>query len=170
VVEGRSSGVLAEAVPEIAARARRLLGGDRFDDLERRLTLREIDRAWSEHLAYAADLRESIHLHEVGGKEPIVEFSRSIVEPFDEISQHIDTAIVESFTSLDLSAMDDASQEIRGPSSTWTYLVNDTVFGSWVGLLGGRNVGLLASAAAFYAPLLVLFGLLTRWRKSRSLS
>ncbi|MGB2905956.1 MAG: hypothetical protein WBB73_02580, partial [Candidatus Aminicenantaceae bacterium] len=62
-----------------------------------------------------------------------------------------------------------AKAGIRGPSSTWTYLISDQQFGSWVGLLSGSNIGFTAGAAGYIGPLYILLGLLRRrnWRKNR---
>jgi preprotein translocase subunit SecA len=168
VLEGCWDSLLDTAEPEALSRAREVLGMDTLRELERRLTLRAIDAAWADHLALIAELREGIHLQEIGGKSPLVELHRGIVDPFDDISDRVASRVATELSELDLDDTAASLQQIRGPSSTWTYLVNDTVFGSWIGLLGGRNVGLLATAAAFYAPLLLLLAVARRWFKRDS--
>ena len=46
-----------------------------------------------------------------------------------------------------------SAEGLKGPSSTWTYLVNDDQFGWGVEMLKGTNIGFSAGAAAFYGPL-----------------
>ena len=63
---------------------------------------------------------------------------------------------------LDLDADD-----LRGPSSTWTYLVNEDQFGWGMEMLKGRNIGLAAGAALYAGPLFLLTLLVNRLRKKR---
>jgi len=57
---------------------------------------------------------------------------------------------------------------IKGPSSTWTYLINDDPFRNQIGRMltgsGGATIVIYA-AATFMMPLIVLWGLVDRWRK-----
>ena len=55
----------------------------------------------------------------------------------------------------------------KGPSSTWTYLVNEDQFGWGVEMLKGTNVGFSAVAAALYGPLFV-FALIAKRFRGRS--
>ena len=45
----------------------------------------QIDRAWREHLALAADLREGIHLVGLGGQDPLTRFTTELT---GRISRH----------------------------------------------------------------------------------
>ncbi len=145
-----------------------LFGKEPIAELERRLTLLAIDRAWSDHLAWVADSRESIHLVAVGGKTPLDEFVRSATAEFMEIPGRIENAVVAGFASminrngpLDLDA-----DELKGPASTWTYLVNEDQFGWGMEMLKGRNIGLAAGAALYAGPLFLLTLLLRKLRRS----
>ena len=78
---GRRS-CIGERCPEVwAARpsAQRALvdeaGEDAVRDAERTVMLFQIDRAWRDHLALAADLREGIHLVSLGGQDPLTRFT-----------------------------------------------------------------------------------------------
>ena len=42
----------------------------------------QIDRAWRDHLALAADLREGIHLVSLGGQDPLTRFTTEIAAAF----------------------------------------------------------------------------------------
>ena len=133
VLEGCWNSLLDTAEPEALSGAREVLGIDTLRELERRLTLRELDAAWADHLALIAELREGIHLQEIGGKTPLVELHRGIVDPFDDIMDRVASSVVAEIVALDLRDPDAVLQELRGPSSTWTYLINDSPFGSWIG-------------------------------------
>ena len=58
---------------------------------------------------------------------------------------------MESFTALDITpgGVGLEGLRLRGPSSTWTYLINDDPFtdGLAATMMSGRNIGFAASAA-----------------------
>jgi preprotein translocase subunit SecA len=53
---------------------------------------------------------------------------------------------------------------IKGPSSTWTYLVNDDPFRNQIGMMltGPGRTTIAIYAAAVMTPLLILWGLVDR--------
>jgi preprotein translocase subunit SecA len=63
--------------------------------------------------------------------------------------------------------VDPEEEGLRGPSSTWTYLVNEDQLGWGVEMLKGTNVGFSAVAAAMYGPLFVLALIAKRFKKKR---
>jgi preprotein translocase subunit SecA len=107
----------------------------------------------------------------VGGNSPLNEFHKQLNETFLQLDQKIEADVVKTFKGLKATdgRIDLAKAGIRGPSSTWTYLISDQQFGSWVGLLSGSNIGFTAGAAGYIGPLYILLGLLRRrnWRKNR---
>jgi preprotein translocase subunit SecA len=140
-----------------------------FDRIARRTALVKIDAAWSDHLAWLADLREGIHLVSLGRREPLQEFQKAATEAFLELERRIVRevegtlrALIDRPGPLDLDAAG-----LKGPSSTWTYLVNEDQLGWGVELLKGTNVGFAAGAAAFYGPLFLLALIANRFRKKR---
>ena len=153
----------AETVEEqrkiLSERRRRALHG-KGSETERLVTLFHIDRAWSDHLRFVADLREGIHLLRIGGQDPLTEFVHRSIDHFAEITERIDLRVRESLAEGD--AMDPA--ELRGPSSTWTYLVSDDPFRDQLGVQLAGNTGVAAAAALYAGPLLIL----TAWLKKRS--
>ena len=58
---------------------------------------------------------------------------------------------------------------IRGPSSTWTYLVNDDPFRNQIGMMltGPGRTTIAIYAAAIMMPLLLLWGLVDRFLRRR---
>ncbi|MDT5011622.1 MAG: preprotein translocase subunit SecA [Mycobacterium sp.] len=100
------------------------------DDLERicrEIMLYHLDRGWADHLAYLADIRESIHLRALGRQNPLDEFHRMAVDAFASLAadaieaaqQTFETAnVLEEEQGLDLS-------KLARPTSTWTYMVHD---------------------------------------------
>ncbi|HMA54541.1 MAG TPA: accessory Sec system translocase SecA2, partial [Acidobacteriota bacterium] len=129
--------------PELCAAGTARLGRREFDRIARRAALFHLDAAWSDHLAWLADLREGIHLVSIGRKEPLQEFQKAATEAFLELEDRIGEATEASLRSLIAyeGPIDLEAAGLKGPSSTWTYLVNDDQFGWGVGLLKGSNVG-----------------------------
>lgn len=171
VLTGNSrKSMLAESSPEKYALLSSQLGKERMSKLEQQITLFHIDRGWSEHLAKINDVRESIHLVSVAGESPLNEFHRIIVDAFLELEQIVDDRITETFNALEITAdgVDLEKKNLKGPSSTWTYLVNDNQFGSWVKMLNGSNIGFTAGAAAAYnGPLFIALSILRRFHKKK---
>ena len=172
ILEGKVAPALfQERQPTMHQKLRRLLGHETLLDLERRLMLQAIDDGWSEHLATVTEIRDGIHLAEVGGLDPYREFLKLAAESFEQTLEDIDERALDRFASLEISSADYSLSEmgLKGPSSTWTYLVNDQAFSNRLvaSLVGGRNVG-FAATAAMTGPLLLLWSLsdrLRHWRR-----
>jgi preprotein translocase subunit SecA len=167
-------GLIEERLPELYRARLAGLGTERMRQIEKRITLYQIDRYWAEHLSLVSDIRESIHLVSVGGNSPLNEFHKHVNAAFLELDKKIEEKICQTFRDLAAKqdGMDLDAAGIRGPSSTWTYLINDQQFGSWVGLLAGSNIGFTSGAAGLAGPLYVLLGLLRRrrWRRKNPLA
>jgi preprotein translocase subunit SecA len=133
-------------------------GRAEFERLERRVTLFHTDRCWADHLAGLSDLRESIHLVTLGGREPVHEFQKAASEAFAGLEDNIAGAVAATMASLVArkGPVDPDAEGLKGPSSTWTYLVSDEPFGWGVGLLKGSQIGFAALSAAIYGPLFLL--------------
>jgi len=144
-------------------------GREEFDRMARRAALFHIDRLWADHLAWLADLRESIHLVKLGRMEPLTEFQKSATETFLNMEKAIERHVRATLKSLVArEGPDDLDAEgLKGPSSTWTYLVNDDQFGWGVEMLKGSNIGFAAIAAALYGPLYVFALIANRLKKRR---
>ncbi len=129
----------------------------------RRLTLYHLDRLWSEHLAHVQDLRDGIHLVRVGGQDPLTVFMREAVAEFGELIPRVEEAVAES---LQMN-----HETLRGPSSTWTYSVNDDPFRDQLEMqllgAGSLGVGVGASLLTPAGPLLLAWGLYKRLTRER---
>ena len=167
--DGRGRTLRSVLRRELLAAGTTRLGRQEFDRIVRRATLFHIDAAWSDHLAWLADLREGIHLVSIGRKEPLQEFQKAATEVFLELEDKIGGVAEASLRSLLAreGPVDIEAAGLKGPSSTWTYLVNDDQFGWGVGLLKGSNIGFAAGAAAFYGPLFLLALFANRFKKRR---
>jgi preprotein translocase subunit SecA len=171
VLEGAEiPGVLQDRLPAVHQKLAQLLSEAALHDLQRRVTLQAIDDCWALHLATVAEIRDGIHLAEVGGLDPYQEFLKSAAGSFEQTLKAIDERVVERFAAMELTPEGLANEEkgLHGPSSTWTYLVNDQAFTDRLAasLIGGRNVG-FAAMAAMTGPLLILWALSRRFGRGR---
>jgi preprotein translocase subunit SecA len=131
----------------------------------------QIDRAWRDHLALAADLREGIHLVGLGGQDPLTRFTTEITLAFRGLESAIDGAVLNVLEHVRVSGgrVDLEGLGIRGPSSTWTYLVNDDPFRNQIGMMltGPGRTTIAIYAAAMMGPLLLMWGMADRFLRRR---
>jgi preprotein translocase subunit SecA len=178
VMDARQAILQGSEVSEIWKRAperRRALvdqvGEDAVRRAERAVMLFQIDRAWRDHLALAADLREGIHLVSLGGQDPLTRFTTEIRLAFQRMEDAIDGAVLDVLTEVRVSGgrIDLEGLGIRGPSSTWTYLVNDDPFRNQIGMMltGHGRTTIAIYAAVLMMPLLLLWGLVDRFLRRR---
>lgn len=145
--------VCAEGAPAHYAMLSRAVGVAEVRRAERTLTLVLLDRRWSHHLALIDDIREGIHLQRYGGRDPLTEFQRQIIAAYATMMEGLRQEVLDTFEALRPvnGTIDLAAAGIRGPSSTWTYLINDNPFASFtLSLLAPGNMG-VSMAAAFIA-------------------
>jgi preprotein translocase subunit SecA len=156
--------------PKLAAAGAARFGREAFERMTRRVALFHVDAAWADHLAWLADLRESIHLVALGRKEPLHEFQRSATEAFLGMEKAIGRDVRKTLKSLveRQGPVDLEREGIKGPSSTWTYLVNEDQLGWGVEMLKGTNVGFSTAAAALYGPLFIFALLVNRFKRKKT--
>ncbi len=103
------------------------LGEEKLEKICRLIMLYHLDRGWADHLAFLADIRESIHLRALGRQNPLDEFHRMALDAFASLAadaieaaqQTFETsATIEQEPGIDLS-------RLARPTSTWTYMVRD---------------------------------------------
>lgn len=118
---------LAERSPKRYEQIAEKVSEERLEEICRLIMLYHLDRGWADHLAYLADIRESISLRALGNQNPLDEFHRMAVDAFASLAadaieaaqQTFDTAnIVDGETGLDLT-------RLARPTSTWTYMIHD---------------------------------------------
>lgn len=139
---------------------------------EQLVTLFHIDREWQDHLALVADVREGVHLVGLGGQDPLTRFTIDVIGAFSHLDDRIEEAVVEAMEHVHASAegVELKGLDLRGPSSTWTYLVNDEPFKNQIGMMltgPGRTTVAIYSAAVLM-PLLALWGFVDRFVRPRT--
>jgi preprotein translocase subunit SecA len=169
VLEGEGESLLAERSPQRWSRLAAAYGEPLLREIERRITLLTIDRCWSDHLAEMQAVRDEVHLVRLGGREPLVEYCRTADAAFEALQSRIDGTIVEIFERIEITAagVDWEREGLRGPSSTWTYLVNDEVFGNstFLAMASHASFGLWAVLVCWW--ILLPWALVLHWRRWR---
>ncbi len=169
VLEGRDEESLLAGTSPRWRRLRAEHGEDFLRGIERRITLIVIDRHWNHHIADMQALRDEFYLVQLDGRDPFTEFYRAAGAALEEIQERIDSNIAEIFERIAITAdgVDWEREGLLGPSSTWTYLVNDNVFGgnTFLTLSVRASLGLWAVLVCW--PLLLLWGIGQHWRRWR---
>lgn len=172
LLAGTTMGRFAELSPERYERLASMVGEGLLADAEKRVRVFQLDRCWSDHLAHIADIREGIHLRRVSGQDPFAEYVIQAADAFSEMESQVEEASLRAFEAAEITSRGiDLEQEgLKGPSSTWTYLVNDDPFRDQLSMALGGNVAFAAGAALPFTtgPLLILWGLYKKYFRDRS--
>jgi preprotein translocase subunit SecA len=147
---------LAGSFPERAATLRETVPEDVLTEAARQISLAQLDHAWAEYLAQAAELREGINLRALGhgpnpfggSLNPVQEYNREMTRLFSQFRDDVTALTGHAFQTITITAdgADLAAGGLARPSATWTYVVQDNPFGTDFGravkavsrLLGGR--------------------------------
>jgi preprotein translocase subunit SecA len=172
ILDGREEPDVWSQHPERRSALVAAVGEEAVLQAERAVMLHHIDRAWCDHLALAADLREGIHLVSLGGLDPLKRFTTDITMAFHRLEGTVDDAVLQALDLVNVSGgrIELSAIDIKGPTSTWTYLVNDDPFRNQIGMqLTGPGKATFAIGAALFAmPLLIFWGLVDRVFRKRS--
>jgi preprotein translocase subunit SecA len=130
-----------------------------------------IDRRWADYLRESDLVRQSIHMVAIGGMNPMREYQKSLHESFTDLLERIDrevTVVLQNITISD-NGIDLRKEGLLGPTSSWTYLINDNPFGDRFSMMlnAGGNIGFAAGAALLW-PLLSLYFIVQKIFRRRS--
>ncbi len=118
---------LAELAPDRYEELSEKLSEEQLGKICRLIMLYHLDRGWADHLAYLADIRESIHLRALGRQNPLDEFHRMAVDAFASLAADAIEAAQQTFETS--PAIEDEPgvdlSKLARPTSTWTYMVHD---------------------------------------------
>jgi preprotein translocase subunit SecA len=119
--------LLAREAPERYSTLAGRVGEKVLREVEKQITLYYLNKCWAEYLDNIAYERESIHLVVFGGKNPLDEFHKIAIETFAKMLERIDSKIIKTFNVVDINenGIELEKEGLKGPSSTWTYLIND---------------------------------------------
>jgi preprotein translocase subunit SecA len=109
-------------------------------DAARTIVLAHLDRGWADHLAVLAEIREGIHLRALGhgpnpfvmALDPLTEFHTEAIRLFANLLDEVQERAAETFASATITSagVDLGDAELKRPSATWTYVVQDNPFGT----------------------------------------
>ncbi|QMV44657.1 preprotein translocase subunit SecA [Cohnella cholangitidis] len=106
-----------------------LYNDDTLSATEKYVRLHHMDRAWSDHLAYVSYIREGIHLESLANRNPVDEFHHRIIHAFEQLPDKIEKETAKSLSKLNAKGAQDEidweKEGLKGPSRTWTYLIQD---------------------------------------------
>ncbi|MCL2481927.1 MAG: accessory Sec system translocase SecA2 [Propionibacteriaceae bacterium] len=114
------------------AELRNALGEAELSRAVRHVLLLCLDRLWSDHLAYAAEVREGIHLRRLAGEDPDKAFNTLIAA---HVAPLVDDAVALAAGIIDQADVIEGKLDLSGvekyrPGATWTYTVTDDHFGT----------------------------------------
>jgi preprotein translocase subunit SecA len=103
-----------------------------LSEAARQILLQQLDQGWSDHLAYTEDVREGIHLRALGRETPLMAFHAACDESYQRMRDGLLGGAAEAFERAVITedGLDAEASGMRRPTSTWTYMVDDTTFGS----------------------------------------
>ena len=110
-----------------------------------------------------ADVREGVHLVALGGHDPLRHFTAEVTMAFQALDEKIEGAVLGALERVTAKngRVELMHDQLKGPSSTWTYLVNDDPFKNQIGMMltGPGRATFAIGAAAMTMPLLILWGI-----------
>jgi preprotein translocase subunit SecA len=131
---------LGESFPERTASLRETVPENVLTEAARQISLAQLDHAWAEYLAQAADLREGINLRALGhgpnpfgaALNPLEEYNREMTRLFSQFRDDVTALTGHAFRTVTITAdgADLAAGGLARPSATWTYVVQDNPFGT----------------------------------------
>lgn len=166
LLDVQEKSIFMEKVSEKYSRLLPVVGESVLEEAEKRVTLYFINRCWTDYLDYISYIRESIHLVNIKGSNPLDEFVAKAVGAFDEMVLEIDNEIVEVLKRVEITegGIDMEKEGFKNPSSTWTYIVDD----------GAEQLGILPVCAnpmtyvmIITIPLAVVLAVYNRFFKKR---
>ncbi|WP_158861316.1 preprotein translocase subunit SecA [Lunatibacter salilacus] len=137
---------------------------NKWQSVLREFILYQYDLHWAQHLDFVMQLRQGIYWERIGGQDPLRMFFEKTDIHFKQIMSSIDANLkTMAADPQNLNALD-----LKKPSSTWTYVVNDNPFQNQIGIFlsGSGNMGYQIDF--FTVPVLFLIGFVKRLlRKNR---
>jgi preprotein translocase subunit SecA len=142
---------------------------EKIIEICRFIALYHIDKFWSQFLSEINYLREGIHLNRFAGQDPFFVYQKISIELFDKLFADSEIEMVNSFERIENKngSINLVDENIKAPSSTWTYLINDNpledsfgaqLMGSKVLIVGGGMEGIL----------LLLYPLIKKFNKRKN--
>ena len=85
---------------------------------------------------------------------------------FDELLEKLDAEAIRIFNDSQISENEIEDGKLKGPSATWTYLINDKPFENLLGLELIGNIG-MGVGAGILGPVIALSQIFKSFKKKR---
>lgn len=125
--------------------------------------LHQYDVQWALHLDFTSRLREGVYWERIGGNDPLRVFFTKADDHFQQIIATIENNINHMFEYAETGDM----LNVKRPSSTWTYVVNDNPFKNQLGLFLGSNSNIGFQVDGLSAAVLFVMGVVRRLGKGK---
>ncbi len=127
---GRNS-LLFQADRSLYDRLVQRYGQQLVHDAEQSVAIHHIDDCWADHLQMCSEVRNGIYLASMGGLNALDEFNKQVNASFRGYNQRVSERVANSFLQARISddGIDMGREGLVGPSSTWTYMINDNPMG-----------------------------------------
>lgn len=128
VLYGFLPGIFKNRLPEKYEQLLPIVGERGLLKAEWQLMLYFISFCWTEYLDFLSYTRESIHLVNLAGKIPISEFNKTAIASYEKLIETIEQEVASVLLKAEISSdgIDMDKEGLKAPSSTWTYLIDDS--------------------------------------------
>ncbi len=131
LLTNESSSMVNSRLPERYQELVERFGNSIVRQVEAQIWLCTMNHAWSDHLEYVTETRDNIYLVSMGGLNAFDTYNQRINTAFRRLREHVDETTVNTFSSVTVTeqGVDLEKEGLAGPSSTWTYMINDNPMG-----------------------------------------
>ena len=121
-----------DGIPDVTARLLEEVSESELIGATRVALLSAVDHLWSDHLAYAADVREGIHLRVLVRENPLDEFNNILAIAWPSIVPSSITKALQLIARAKVKGglLDLEGAGLQRPSATWAYTVTDNSLGT----------------------------------------
>lgn len=159
VLCGMVPGLMQSVLPERYSMLLPTAGEGGLAKAERQASLHHIWACWADYLDFMSYTRESIHLVNMAGKIPISEYNKIAIDSFNKLKESIRDEIIATLAHAEITAdgINMEKEGLKAPSSTWTYLVDDSP----------EQLGMVSMNLAFDPVSALLMGFTMTWFATR---
>ena len=128
VLFGKLPGIFKSRLPDRYDSLLPVVGERALLIAERQLLLHFISSCWADYLDFLSYTKESIHLVNISGKIPVSEFNKIAIEGYKSLLADIEQEVVSVLSRAEITTygINMEKEGLKAPSSTWTYLVDDS--------------------------------------------
>jgi preprotein translocase subunit SecA len=169
LVDRADAAFVAISAPELWQRYTSICGEEVLRSIVTRIKILTIDSLWADHLDRVEALRDEVLLVQFDGRQPLVEYYRAAGSEYERLEARIESSVIDTLRRIEVTptGVDWEQEGLLGPSSTWTYLVNDSAYGdtTFLTLATRPGLGMWAVLACWW--LLLPWAAAIHWKRWR---